>query len=52
MSEVVSIIGDSNVNRHLDSAKAANPGNHCLRQSHLITAFNAMQLQTVLTSQI
>ena len=51
MTEVVSIIGDSNVNWHLDSAKSANPHLHCLRQSHLIPAFNAMQLETTLTSQ-
>jgi hypothetical protein len=43
MTEVISIVGDSNVNRHLDSAKAANPIDHCLHQSHLIAAFNAMQ---------
>jgi len=51
MTEVVSIIGDSNVNRHLDTAKSANPHLHCLRQSHLIPAFNAMQLETALTSK-
>ena len=51
MTEVVSIIGDSNVNRHLDSAKSANPNLHCLRQSHLIPAFNAMQLETALLGQ-
>ena len=51
MTEIVSIIGDSNVNRHLDSAKAANPNLLCLRQSHLIPAFNAMQLETALTRQ-
>jgi hypothetical protein len=51
MTEVLSIIGDSNVNRHLDSAKAANPSDHCLRQSHLIVAFNAVQLQSLLASQ-
>jgi hypothetical protein len=51
MSEVVSIIGDSNVNQHLDSAKAANLHPHCLRQSHLIPAFNAMQLETALIGQ-
>jgi hypothetical protein len=51
MSEVVSIIGDSNFNRHLDSAKSANPHLHCLRLSHLIPALNAMQLETALTSQ-
>ena len=51
MTEVISIVGDSNVNRHLDSAKAANPIDHCLHQSHLIAAFNAMQLQSYLASQ-
>jgi len=51
MTEVISIIGDSNVNRHLDSAKAANPSDHCLRQSHLIVAFNAVQLQSSLAGQ-
>lgn len=51
MTEVVSIIGDSNINRHLDSAKSANPNLHCLRQSHLIPAFNAMQLETALLGQ-
>ncbi len=51
MTEVISIVGDSNVNRNLDSAKAANPSDHSLRQSHLIVAFNAMQLQSSLVSQ-
>ena len=51
MTEVLSIIGDSNVNCHLDSAKAANPSDHCLRQSHLIVAFNAVQLQSSLAGQ-
>jgi len=51
MTEVVSIIEDFNVNRHLDTAKSANPHLHCLRQSHLIPAFNAMQLETTLTNQ-
>ncbi len=51
MSEVISIIGDSNVNRNLDSTKAANPADHCIRQSHLITAFNAVQLQSSLVGQ-
>ena len=51
MSEVVSIMGDSNVNRHLNQAKAANPTDNFLRQSHLITAFNGEQLQSSLVSQ-
>jgi hypothetical protein len=51
MSEVLSIVGDSNVNRHLDPAKAANPANPAIRQSHLITAFNGAQLQSSLTGQ-
>ena len=42
MTEVISINGNSKVNRHLDSAKAANPSDHCLRQSHLIATFNAI----------
>jgi hypothetical protein len=51
MSEVVSIMGDSNVNRHLNQAKAANPADNYLRQSHLITAFNGEQLQSSHVSQ-
>jgi len=51
MSEVLSIVGDSNVNHHLDQAKAANPADPTLRQSHLITAFNGAQLQSSLTGQ-
>jgi hypothetical protein len=51
MSEVISIIGDSNVNRHLNQAKAANPADTYIRQSHLITAFNGQQLQSSLVSQ-
>jgi hypothetical protein len=51
MSEVLSIVGDSNVNRHLNQAKAAHPSDHSLRQSHLITAFNAEQLLSSLTGQ-
>ena len=51
MSEIVAIIGDSSVNRHLDSAKSANPSLLCLRQSHLIPAFNAMELETAVSSQ-
>ena len=51
MSEVLSIVGDSNVNRHLDSVKAANPADHCLCRSHLIPAFNAHYLQSSLTGQ-
>jgi len=51
MSEVLSIVGDSNVNRHLNHAKAAHPSDHSLRQSHLITAFNAEQLLSSLTGQ-
>ena len=48
---VVSIIDDSNVNQHLDSAKSANSHLHCLCQSHIIPAFNPMQLETDLISQ-
>jgi hypothetical protein len=44
-------VGDSNVNRHLNHAKAAYPSDHSLRQSHLITAFNGEQLQSSLTGQ-
>jgi hypothetical protein len=51
MTEVISIVGDSNVKCNLDSAKAANPSDHCLHQSHLIVAFNAVQLQSSLVSQ-
>jgi hypothetical protein len=51
MSEVLSIVGDTNVNRHLEQAKAANPADHNIRQSHLITAFNGVQLQSSLTGQ-
>jgi hypothetical protein len=51
MSEVLAVVGDSNVNCHLDQAKAANPADHSLCQSHLITAFNGAQLQSSLTSQ-
>jgi len=51
MTEVIALIGDSNVNRHLDSAKAANPSDRSIRQSHLIVAFNAVQLQSALVSQ-
>ena len=43
-TEVLALIGDSNVNRHLDSIKADNPSDHSLRQSHFIAAFNAIQL--------
>ena len=51
MTEVIALIGDSNVNRHLDSAKAANPSDRSIRQSHLIVAFNAVQLKSALVSQ-
>jgi len=51
MSEVLSIMGDSNVNRHLNQAKAANPSDNLIRQSHLITAFNGEQLQSSLIGQ-
>jgi hypothetical protein len=44
-------MGDSNVNRHLNQAKAANPADNFLRQSHLITAFNGEQLQSSLVGQ-
>jgi hypothetical protein len=51
MSEVLSIMGDSNVNRHLNQAKAANPADNLIRQSHLVTAFNGEQLQSSLVGQ-
>jgi len=51
MSEVLSIVGDSNVNRNLDQAKAAHPTDHSIPQSHLITAFNGSQLQSSLCGQ-
>jgi len=51
MTQVISIVGDSNVNCNLDSAKAANPSDHCLRQSYLVVAFNAVQLQSSHVSQ-
>jgi hypothetical protein len=51
MSEILSIVGDSNVNRHLDQAKAAHPNDYSIRQSHIITAFNGSQLQSSLCSQ-
>jgi len=50
-TEVLALVGDSNVTRHLDSTKAANPSDHSLRQSHFIADFNAIQLQSALTSQ-
>jgi len=51
MSEILSIVGDSNVNRHLDQAKAAHPNDYSICQSHIITAFNGSQLQSSLCSQ-
>jgi hypothetical protein len=51
MTEVISIIGNSKVNRHLDSAKSGYPSDHCLRQSHLIAAFNAIANGQYIKSQ-
>jgi len=51
MSEALSILGDSNVNRNLNHAKAANPADNLIRQSYLVTAFNGEQLQTSLVGQ-
>ena len=52
MSEVLSIMGDSNVNHHLNQAKAANPADNLIRQSHLVTAFNGEQLHSSMVTNV